>query len=178
MSQKLIFKALKEALGNDVLNSKSEAAIAESAEKIKGNEVDSTIQALKDAFGPGVFSQNIERQVRERVEQLEEKPRSAPLGAEKPRKSDEEDAKPNLGPVNNQGDNAGTDVGKPRLQSIKEGVDGDLNAEQKRGFEQDGGVEGIKGSGGNTPTGGARSQIAAATNTGNRAGGPGAAHTK
>ena len=167
-----LFQAVQEALGDQVVNDGLKHQVNTRVEALQQNakneniygrpgqqDLDMYMQALKESLGQNVVSLNVERQLRQRVSAL--------------RAGNNPPAPGTSGPgATPQGDNntVSRDIG-----GVKGDVQGDVNAQQKQAFEQTGGTAGVQGTGGNAQTGGGRSQVAAATNTGNTgAGGPGA----
>ena len=162
-------------------------------------DVEGHLAALREALGLGVFNPNVEAQVRNRARVLAKSGADTPApgsGANKtpqmeapsaasaspvanPQAGEDEAGKtknPHWAAQPNAGQNPpGTNTkvpGTTATRSLKEGVEGDINAQQKAQFEKD--PRAATHGGTNPGVGVTNSEVAAATNTANQVGGPGA----
>ncbi len=145
-----IFQSLTEALGGGVMNENVKLQIK--AQAGSDASVDNVYKAVNKVLGPGVVNDETRKITLKRADAIlaGNAKKSKPAELPKDAKADRQHS---IGTI--------TDTGEGK----------DVNAVQKEAFERDGGDRGATG---DTGAAGARSQVAAATNSGsNFGGGPG-----
>lgn len=146
MSNKNVFQAVREALGDGFINDGDETSIGKRANELKevypdANHDELVVEAIREKYGTNNFNHNVQIQVKNRVSALNKRGEAPPA----PGTQDAKDTTPNEDP------NAGKDFNKTKKVSIT-GDNKNVNAEQKKAFEE-GRIS--TGSGGDTGPAGA-----------------------
>jgi hypothetical protein len=182
MSQEHVKQAVIEALGSEKFPKHVQDQVNKQAQGQKvGNllpgqdaETERYISAIREVMGSGSFNPNVEQQVRSRVRTLAKggnhpAPGTSPAVPSHVAEQEKSTQPPAQG---NNDPNAQVDAQGHATRSLKEGVEGDVNAQQKAAFEKN--PQAATHGGTNPGVGVTTSDVAAATNSGNRAAGPGA----
>lgn len=134
-----IFKAVKQALGENFMTGAQESGIVKRASQIRSgdpniSEDDAIVQALKEAYGTGIMSVNLTNQFKQQAKSFGESTNEPVFSPPSPVKKTV--YKQDLGPVHNSGPLTGSDAGKPeKALSITDGQD-NVMVEQKKAFEE------------------------------------------
>jgi hypothetical protein len=197
MSQEHVTQAIKEAFGEANYSKSVQEQVKRNVDKMKKDgvqldDLELQLAAARETYGVGMFNPNVERQIRARVHALQKSgdtpaPGSGKSGPVDPARTSAASAAPNANPQGQGKDVPQTPVANPTdpnvrvdaqghpTRNLKENTEGDVNAQQKAQFEKNPNAAVHGGTNNPGTTGGAISDVAAATNSGNTgSGGAGA----